>query len=300
MTRVTLAMLLAMARPGFCDLSNYLPLNVGNAWYYSHHHFDIVGHTGSLADVQVKSDDVTFSILRTEVIDGKTYHVFSDAPGTIPPAHSLFGKRVRWEGDSLMVYDGTSSEYPLFRFYGGSQDEGEIVEDTYSLDSSKADDDTEARRLSFLGPAGVQRAAFWFYGSSHKGIGHPEYVRYVTFLRGFGMTLCTNFVEHTGADYSSYENQLGVERARLLVQPSGAGEGTASTGSSASADQYREVSYYDAARGIGLLPPQETSIPLSSWGKIKGENPDELTVGCSSFDSPVREKPEEDFHAQLY
>ena len=88
---ITLTVLLLVVRPGFCDLSNYLPLNVGNTWYYSHHLFDIIDSTGSWVDAETMSAEGTYSILHTGVIEGRTYYVFSGPPGTIPtPAHTLF------------------------------------------------------------------------------------------------------------------------------------------------------------------------------------------------------------------
>ena len=215
------------------------------------------------------SAEGTYSILQTEVIEGRTYYVFSGPPGTIPtPAHTLFAKKVRWEEDSLMVHDGTS-EYPLFRFYDGPQDEREIIEATYSLDPSKADGDTEARRADFLSSGSVHTATFSFSGSDFRGIRHPEYVRYVTFIRGYGMAFAVNHVDYSGHDYSSYVNLLTVERASLFVESHISGERSSS--GPGQEDTYREISYYDAIRGIGLLPSTITNVPKSSWGQVKEE-----------------------------
>ncbi len=110
----TMPILIALtAQPVLSDLSSYLPLNVGNSWEYRSGYYENLAHEMPLGRGAV-GGRITLSIDRTEEIDGKTYYVFSPWWKDWPlPPHALFGKKVRWEGDSLMVHDGTS-EYPLY------------------------------------------------------------------------------------------------------------------------------------------------------------------------------------------
>ena len=112
LNRIMPILIALTAQPVFCDLSSYLPLNVGNSWEYRSGYYENLAHEMPLGRGG-RGGPTTLSIDRTEEIDGKTYYVFSPWWRDWPlPSHALFGKKVRWEGDSLMVHDGTS-EYPL-------------------------------------------------------------------------------------------------------------------------------------------------------------------------------------------
>ena len=80
-------------------MSDYLPMVVGNSWTYYHRFFDFrLREDGSgplnpwnYPDHEAARGAFTITILRTEVIDGNTYHVFSDMPsGGWPPATPYF------------------------------------------------------------------------------------------------------------------------------------------------------------------------------------------------------------------
>ena len=57
------------------NVQDYLPLAVGNSWTYKHEFIDA---RNSRAPTTYLTAEFTISILRTEVIDGETYYVFSD------------------------------------------------------------------------------------------------------------------------------------------------------------------------------------------------------------------------------
>ncbi len=248
MTHLILAVLTAcaVAAPAYSDLSDYLPLNVGNSWTYSHGYYENLNRRAPTDAVQ-ESQPVTLRISRTQVIDGETYYVFTDFPGTRDaPPHTLFGKKVRWEGDSLMVHDGTS-DYPLFRFAEISEVD-EWIEERYSVDPLKAEGDTEVARSDWLsGYNGTYHVTFRFYGSSMMDVENPEYRRYVKFLRGYGMALSGEFVD-PGDDYSSFINILEPKAARLLEPSSHEDEESRSSSGSSESGTYREIEYYDARR----------------------------------------------------
>ncbi len=108
----------------------YLPLEVGNSWTYWHSYSEgrftvdeygfeeLVERPPMSAWDMSETHEFTVSILRTEVLDGHTWYVFSDMPDNWPPAPTYFlaGKKVRWDGNNLMEHDGTS-EFSVYRFH---------------------------------------------------------------------------------------------------------------------------------------------------------------------------------------
>ncbi len=272
MTHLVLAVLTAcaVAAPAYSDLSDYLPLNVGNSWKYRYSYHENLDHRAASEAVR-ENRTVTLRITSTQVIEGKTYYVFNDFypdPNPAPP-HSLFGRKVRWDGDSLMVYDGTS-EYPLFRFEEISVvDEG--VKETYAVDPSNAEGDTEVTRTDWLSTKAVYKSSFRFYGSSMQDISNPEYSRYVSFLRGYGMWTVLETVD-LESDYSSFINNLSSEEARLLEPPTSRDGRGSESRSSDSGDAYREISRNEANNNEGLMRHDHGTgaTNKSSWGQVKG------------------------------
>ena len=273
MTRILLALLVVAATlsPSHGDLSDFLPLNVGNSWTYGHLYYDDLD---SDRDNRVRGyQTVTLRIRSTEVIAGKTYYVFGDfSPSPHPaPPHSLFGKKVRWEGDSLMVHDGTY-EYPLLRFRE-TPDSRDAEEETYSVDPSEAEGATKVTRADFFTAPGGHLAYFKFLGSPKEdatNLRHYQYSRSATFVRGYGMMHVIERVDNE--DYSLFENNLSGKTARLLESSSPDEGGETSARDADSEDTYREISRDDASANRGLMRHDHTttgSTSKSSWGQTK-------------------------------
>lgn len=264
LNRIMPILIALTAQPVFSDLSSYLPLNVGNSWEYRSGYYENLAHEMPLGRGAV-GGRITLSIDRTEEIDGKTYYVFSPWWRDWPlPSHALFGKKVRWEGDSLMVHDGTS-EYPLFRFdEGPATPEASPLIVTYSVDPAKFGGDTEVEAHYWQTLDGVYYATFRLTGANLGGIVYPEYRRWVGFVRGFGMDRAGESVAYAGHDYDSYHNRLVAAKARLLLTG-----GTARDDSTE--DTYMEMTFFDVSWGRAGLPFTITNVPASSWGNVKEE-----------------------------
>ncbi len=268
LNRIMPILIALTAQPVFSDLSSYLPLNVGNSWEYRSGYYENLAHEmpGGRGAV---GGHTTLSIDRTEEIDGKTYYVFSPWWKDWPlPSHALFGKKVRWEGDSLMVHDGTS-EYPLFRFdEGPATPEASPLIVTYSVDPAKFGGDTEVEAHYWQNSSGSYRVSVRFTGANLRGIVYPYYNRWVGFLRGFGMVSAGEDVTYEGNDYDSYHNSLVAVKARLLLT-SGTDARDGDNGNTE--DTYVEMTRSDVRRGRAGLPFTITNVPPSSWGNVKEE-----------------------------
>ena len=108
--RITLILVLGLtplAAQTTKDVQDYLPLAVGNSWTYKHEFFD--ARSGIAAPIYLTAE-FTISILRTEVIDGETYYVFSDISTTMP------------EGLPNHFLNGLAYQYFSFRGNPGSSD----------------------------------------------------------------------------------------------------------------------------------------------------------------------------------
>ena len=154
----------ALSETSPLQVSDFLPLSVGNSWIYDFYYKDPRRDPDGSQYSQI-----TISILRTEVIDGHTYYVFSGIPAGVPiaPVHSIADKKLRWEGNSLMQHDGVS-EYSIYRFQDiptlvPPQSHAMTETEHYVLDPTKAHGDT----LGTVTTSISQRAAeaiFIFYG----------------------------------------------------------------------------------------------------------------------------------------
>ena len=241
------------------DASDWLPLAVGNSWTYAHEYYDYYIDESD-PDFRNYTDPLfgiprfTISVLRTEVIDSKTYFVISDMPDFWPPALSYFiaGKKLRWAGDQLMerTADGERS---LFRFGGASGASGASGEANYTVAIQEGTAQVSRWggrfRFDFDDDDGVGGA------SDSESYGPTEdYSTYeiggATFVQGFGIEGCS-FVRGSG-DVYEFKNTLRAKQAVLngrTVTPEQAREEAAGRASSSDA----------------------TSIEWLSWGAIKQE-----------------------------
>ena len=257
--RLTVAALVALSGATAVQAADYeardhLPLAVGNSWTFGHGWRVLDGYgLGDLDDRFVPGDwpayvaqypntpQLTITVDRTEEIDGETYYVLSEMPSGWPPAppHFPAGKKLRWDGTSLVEHDGTG-EQTFFRFEGAG----------YTIPTTDGDNRVTAS-VSSWGVA--PEYAFYFYGHDGYGDWQPA-GRLVIFVAGYGITYAAEAISDT--DYPIFRNQLRPIQA-TLTPPSGA------RGQSGS----RVVTYEDAYYG-------RTSAGGSSWGKVKeGERP---------------------------
>ena len=126
---------LAQAAVGDDHPERFLPLRVNNLWMGYQNYFDITESEAEPRDWTMWTEYIekngwfTLKVERTEVIDDKTYYVISDMPEKWPPVPEFFiaGKRLRWEGASLMerTADG---EQPLLVFGLPGDSEYEVID----------------------------------------------------------------------------------------------------------------------------------------------------------------------------
>ena len=237
------------------DTSDWLPLAVGNSWTYAHDYHDYYIDESD-SDFRNYTDPLfgiprfTISVLRTEVIDSKTYFVISDMPEYWPPAPSYFivGKKLRWAGDQLMerTADG---EQALFRFGGASGASGASGEVNYAVAIQEGTPQVTRWggrfRFDFDDDDGVGGASdSEYYGPplvrSYEGGG-------ATFVQGFGMEGCSF---HRGTDdVYDFKNTLRAKQAVI-------------NGRTVTPEQAREEAADRASSDA-------TSIEWLSWGAIK-------------------------------
>ena len=99
------------ACPAIAATSDWLPLAVGNSWTYAHYKG---GDSQGWLDY-----DLVVEILRTELVNGKTYYVFSELSGgnfSLPVSSRFIeNRKLRWSGDNLMELT-PDGEKILYRF----------------------------------------------------------------------------------------------------------------------------------------------------------------------------------------
>ena len=235
MIQLILAVLLGLSltRPAQAEYqaSDYLPLEVGNSWTYSHKYRDIIreaeeGYRNQWPAFWAQAPErpqFTIEVLRTEELDGQTYYVISEMPAwwPPPPPHFIAGKRLRWSGTQLMEHRG-SGEQALYRFDGAD-------ETGYTVTTDAGDNRVTVK--VYAEP--VPRYSFSFhaaaYGDGSQGSG---------FRAGYGYEKGRRNIY--GEDYPLFINSITSLRAVL--------GGTT-------------VEYEDA-----LIP---TSTSSSSWGAVK-------------------------------
>ncbi|MCE2450594.1 MAG: hypothetical protein J4F35_20230 [Candidatus Latescibacteria bacterium] len=239
------------------DASDWLPLAVGNSWTYSHDYrgedeSQWTNYTHPLGGIP----QFTLSVLRTEVIDDKTYFVISDMPEYWPPVPSYFiaGKKLRWSGDRLMERTA-AGEQSLFRFGRASGASGPY-RDSYALTTQEGatqatswerhDYSTHEYRFLFDDGGGAGDAN----DSESDGFFDPYEQQWVVFLKGFGIDHCG--IQSGEGDATLFINNQTARHAVI--------NGRAMT--------VREARKEAAIRSKSS---DATSIEWLSWGVIKQE-----------------------------
>lgn len=239
------------------EITDFMPLEVGNSWTYLQVIHSSLRGAGPFPS---EAREFTISILRTEVIDGHTYYLFSEAPpdSTRPlPGQSLSGRKLRWDGDNLVQHDGASA-VALYRFSPGSDSEISL---RYAIPPTNGDT-MILRIVVHTSRSDIPKADFHFFGphttyGSHDIDCRPPdglcFGRGVTFVAGYGMSEAGE--RGAQGDGIIFINELYPIRAVLHEG------GTA-----------RTVEWEDVLRALmGIAPrPQDASqAGISSWGAIK-------------------------------
>ena len=255
------------------QVSDHLPLAVGNSWTYLMSYHDARHDPNATTYPAFESFDpptpeVTFTILRTEVLDGETYYVFSDVPAGWPPApaHCVAGKKLRWDGNNLTEHDGTSS-FSILRFRDAPAGEGDYSFQEYDVSASDAKGDTSVRVGAVRNANMISKLSFSFSGGRPPSVS----LRSVHFVTGYGMTYSYDVLVPDGEFYPVLETRLRPVRANILMEDS-------ATSSSKSEDTYshRAIEFRDvfAAQSGDRQFPEGTagSINSASWGELKEES----------------------------
>lgn len=259
------------------QIPDYLPMAVGNSWTYTLHHYDEGPYPNNRFPYTEWQDsaskEVTLSILRAELIDGDTYYVFSDVPEGWPPApaHSVAGKKLRWDGSNLTEHDGTSP-ISILRFRVGPTSRDSFARYEYTVSASDAGGDTEATLLVTLADNAILTSSFAFEGA----LARPLSGRVVEFTTGYGMTVAHDALIPEGTSYPpTIETILRPVRATLLVEDPPAPDGSG-TSSSETTHSHRVLEFSDVvSAAYGHQPfPQGTKSSTSSpsWGQVKERN----------------------------
>ena len=244
--------------------SDYLPLSVGNSWTFLHDYRD--AHA-ALQDTEQSfprweaSDtrQFTISVLRTEVIDGETYYVFSDPPadGWPPmPAYFIGGKKLRWDGNALIVHDGTTE---VLRYEFRVLTQGQPHEQyTYTVPRSRG-------AVSITGISSASRAAdIPRQQYSHWEASLIEF-NDLSFFGGFGIEACSN--RRISGDHIYFGNSLQAVEAMLYEESTRNSEAGGEPPSSESRTA-RRITYADAFKSW-LRGRRGTSTDSSSWGQLR-------------------------------
>ena len=259
------------------NVEDYLPLAVGNSWTYLHSFVDDRQNTdGSYLNPSgTGNTEITISILRTEIINGDTYYVFSNPTTDLPveiPDHFIGGKKLRWEGTQLMEHDGVSS----FSIYHFDIPTSDFHEKYYSIQPTVGDTlvhsifnltytrNFMSQSFSFEGYTGYLTEGGWDNGSGlwRRGLGFSE---------DFGITSSTEAIWKY--DYSPYGNHLDALRAVIHTSQGPPNAPRNEDGLYQTSFEYDD--YYCHATGADLqyeslecnYPPTSTS--RESWGLIK-------------------------------
>ena len=265
-----------VAQQATYQTSDYLPMEVGNSWTYRHGYkderFDENDHRverPSFPAWEESSRELTISILRTEVIGGNTYYVFSDMPEDgWPPAPRMFiaGKKMRWNGNNLMEHDGTS-EYSIYNFIPPP---GEFQIHDYSIPETHGNGYNHARAM-YAPSSHYSIPHVYFLFTGYRGYGEWPAGQGVTwdssagveFWGGYGVIRAG---EGVGADdVTVFDNAIGPVRATLHTSSSS--EDARSDGDETTRTIEWENLYCIA---YGYCSP--TSTPSSSWGKVKSSH----------------------------
>lgn len=248
-------------------IQDYLPLTVGNSWTYRLEYLDTDVFTSGgpfpYPDwYDSANQQVTFTILRTEVIDGDTYYVFSDVPSGWPPApvHSIAGKKLRWDGNNLVEHTGTS-ESTLFQFRAGPTSTTERISYEYTVSASDASGDTDVWASIARRENSIFECLFVFRG----GLPDAPSSRSVTFISGYGLWSSDKIEARDPIPFAI--TALNPVQATLITEDSSDTDSDRSSGTRSE----RVITYIDALKAMsGKQPyPGSSSTSKSSWGRIK-------------------------------
>ena len=258
------------------NVEDYLPLAVGNSWTYLHWFIDDRRNSdGSFVTIpQTGETEITISILRTEVIDGDTYYVFSEAPNELAveiPDHFIASKKLRWEGTQLMEHDGVSS-FSIYHFDIPTTDSRVRY---YPIQPTLGDTLVEAV-YGLRGGRNYMRQSFFFEGYTgylteggwDNGFG--SWYRIIKFSEDYGLTHAREAImDH---DFGVYVNRLFPLRAVIHNSQGPPNAPRNEDGLYQTSFEYDDYSCYERTADIryGLecnYPP--TSAPRDSWGSIK-------------------------------
>ena len=173
---------------------DYVPLEVGNRWTYSHYYIKhILNHLywpeeplaipgyppGHPPDSLTFAEKiVTIEITHTEVIDGLEYFVFSDADYAWPPFPGFFwgGKKVRLSDEGFLVFRWNGQDFPVYDF--GHTNNPHKYRRTLPIESGTA----EVLFNRFYAPYRLPRVSFGLsrYSPSSDNVG-------INFLQEYGV-----------------------------------------------------------------------------------------------------------------
>ncbi len=259
------------------NVEDYLPLAVGNSWTYLHRFIDDRQNTdGSYVNPSREGrTEFTISILRTEIIEGDTYYVFSNLTSDLSvdrPDHFIGGKKLRWEGTQLMEHDGFSSfsiyhfDIPTtdsrVRYYPIQPTLGDtLVRAAYGLRGGR---NYMGQSFEFEGYTGYRTEGGW-----DNGFG--SWRRSVRFSEDYGLTHAEEILmDH---DYTFYANVLYPVRAVIHTPQGPPNAPRNEDGLYQTSFEYDDYSCY--RRGADLRYSREcnysppTLTPRDSWGRIK-------------------------------
>ncbi len=249
------------------NVQDYLPLAVGNSWTYEHEFFDARDLSGTRIHT---TEEITVSILRTEVIDGETYYIFSDVPTTVSegiPKHFLNGKKLRWDGNNLMEHDGTSS-VSLYRF-DVATDWNSPIATEYSISPTHGDT-LVTGYATIQVTSGLMSQRFFFEG--HVPPSGLDFSRGVFFTEGFGVY----WTIEVWGDYDLILADNLLSPVRAVFHTAGSQEGITRDASTSSTTtvEWSDFNCYFSGDGVRYnrpcnYPPTSASKSSASWGAVK-------------------------------
>ena len=232
--------------------ADYLPLEVGNSWTFSHEiHDEGVGILEEWKSF-FSEDGVTISVETTEVFEGNTYYVISDMPEAGPPAPPYFiaGRKLRWDGIYLTELTDEGREVPLYPFLGA--EESDAWRDHYGRVHRNINVPTtpegdfwviiDFRPADIALPLGRHRVRF--SGYRHGELESWDGWRVGTFVEGYGVASWTWGLNAESGSHPEFLNHLGAVRARIGGVP---------------------ILYEDIRVSADVL----TSAAVVSWGLLK-------------------------------
>ena len=249
--------------PVLSNVQEFFPLHVGNSWTFFHTYGDERAEDWEDWIVSRTGYEVTISILRTEVVNGNTYYVFSGMPPEdpyAPPRYFFADKKIRWSGNDLMVLnEAGTSEYAVLRFDRPPKPGSEYIVHTYAIDPANAHGDTLVHRAAWRKHIDFRIEGPPIPGPYHRSFSHG---RNVEFLFGYGPSSSSGTVIED-SDVIVYANSMPSKRATLYESSSGETRSGSETG------RFVEVDHYEAVVDWEDEGDSATNTPAPSWGRVK-------------------------------